>query len=153
MTDKVLARAHGFGICAMAVAALSLIVAVAHLSFGPFAPQKPIERTIAETAVAIKEAAKRVIAGEPDTAAAAPRRSRWNIDRVTDAAVLVLAACAIFLAIVALIRREQLQPAMIGFSLGTGVLLMTWLQWIALIICGAIILFAIITSLGDILPS
>ena len=47
----------------MAVAALSLVVVVAHLSLGPFVPQKPVERTIAETAVAIKEAAKRVIAG------------------------------------------------------------------------------------------
>jgi hypothetical protein len=151
MTETASDKPHGFGICAMAMAALALIVAVAHLSFGPFAPQKPIERTIAETAVAIKDAAKRVIAGEPEPAS--PRKSRWNIDRITDAAVLPLGACAIFLGIIALIRREQFHPAIIGFSLGTGVLLMTWLQWIALIICGAIILFAIITSLGDILPS
>ena len=66
---------------------------------------------------------------------------------------MFLAACAMALAIIGLLRQEQFQPALVGFSVGTGVLLMAWLQWIALIICGAIILFAIITNLDSILPS
>lgn len=55
------------------------------------------------------------------------------------------------LAIVAL-RREDLLPALAGFSLGASVLLMAYLQWIALIICGAIILAAILLSLDILVP-
>lgn len=139
-----------FGIGSMAAAAIALLLTVAHISFGPFAPQKPVEQTIAETAVNIKEAAKRALTGEAQPEEEKPV-SKWNADLIADIAVFVLAAAAILLALIALIRNEQRTPAFTGFSLGAGVLLVAWLQWIALLICGAIILAAIISNLDQIL--
>ncbi len=151
MTALAKTKSIPFGAGSMAVAAIAIILVVAHISFGPFAPQKPAEVTIAETAVKIKDAAKRAISGEAAPAEQKPPRSKWNADRIVDIAVLALAAAAILLAIIALFRNEERTPAFFGFSLGVGVLLMSWLQWIALLICGAIILAAIISNLDEIL--
>ena len=145
-------RSNSFGLLAMVLAAIGLVVAVAQLSLGPFETKPTIERSIAETAVAIKDAAKRVVKGEkePEPVVA---KSGMDIDKIVGIAVIVFAAAGMVMAVVALFRREVQAPAYVGFSLGAGVLLMAWLQWIALIICGAIILVAIINNLGDILPS
>ena len=153
MTEASNEKSTAFGLGSMAIAALALLVAVVHLSLGPVAPQKPIETTIAEKAVAIKEAARRVMTGEPKPEPKAESSARWSTDQIIELAVLALAGIAVVLAVVALVRREQQRLAFAGFSLGTSVLLITWLQWIALVICGAIIVAAIIHSLGDLLPS
>ncbi len=152
MSEARTEKANHFGVGAMAIAAIALLIAVIHLSAGPFKPQEPVSKTIAETAVAIKEAAKRAVTGE-DLPAAEPAASRWDIDRVLDILVLVLAGIAMALAIFALLRKEPQTPAYVGFSLGVGVVLMAYLQWLALLICGAIILVAILNNLSDILPS
>ena len=55
MANQVAARPMSFGIGSMAVAALALVISVAHLSLGPFTPQPPVEKTVAETAVKIKD--------------------------------------------------------------------------------------------------
>ncbi len=152
MLNQVKDKPHSFGISAMLIATLALFISVTHLTVGPFEKQKPIEQTIAETAVKIKEAAKRAVTGEPEPKAIT-QESRFNLDTITTISALACAAAAMLLAIIALVRREERSLAFIGFSLGAGVLLMAWLQWIALLICGAIILVAIIKNLGDILPS
>ncbi|MEL6365817.1 MAG: hypothetical protein AAFR11_13360 [Pseudomonadota bacterium] len=152
MTDAAVstARPLAFGAAAMVFATLALIVAVAHLTLGPFAPQEPVEKTVAETAVAIKDFARRAITGE-DAPPAPPPPPRWDADKMTEAGVLGGAGLAMLLAVAGLLRREPAGAAFAGFALGGGVLLFTWLQWIALIICGAIILAAIIANLSDIL--
>ena len=152
MLDQAKNKPHSFGISAMLIATLALFISVAHLTIGPFETQKPVEQTIAETAVKIKEAAKRAVTGEPAPQVVA-QESRFDLDTITTFFALACAAAAMLLAIIALVRREERSLAFIGFSLGTGVLLMAWLQWIALLICGAILLVAIINNLGDILPS
>ncbi len=145
-------KSNSFGLLAMVLAAIGLVVAVIQLSVGPFETHPPIEKTIAETAVAIKDAAKRAVTGEkaPEPVVV---KSGMDIDTIIGIAVIVFAAAGMAMAVLALFRRETQTPAYVGFSLGAGVLLMAWLQWIALIICGAIILVAIINNLGDILPS
>ncbi|MEM8935200.1 MAG: hypothetical protein AAGC77_02185 [Pseudomonadota bacterium] len=135
------------GIASMAVAAAALILAVAHISFGPFAPQKPIEETIVDTAFKIKDAAQRAVSGKASQQGEPTVQSRWNVDRLVDVSVFVLASVAILLALIALLRNEKRSIALMGFSLGVGVLLMSWLQWIALLVCGAIIIAAIVNNL------
>jgi predicted esterase len=66
---------------------------------------------------------------------------------------VVLGAGAMALAVIALCLSERSRPAFLGFSLGAGVLLMAFLQWVALIICGAILLAAIIVNLHNLVPS
>ncbi|NNF76453.1 MAG: hypothetical protein HKN05_00355, partial [Rhizobiales bacterium] len=132
-------KPNSFGLLAMALAAIGLVVTVIQLSAGPFATHPPIEQTIAETAVAIKDAAKRAVTGQkaPEPVVV---NSGMDIDGMIGIAVIIFAAAGMAMALVALFRREPQTPAYVGFSLGAGVLLMAYLQWIALLICGAIIL-------------
>lgn len=130
----------------MILATFALFISVTHISIGPFETQKPVEQTIAETA------AKRVITGEP-AIEKVEHQSKLDFDFITTIATITLAAGAMLLAIIAFVRREEKTFAYVGFYLGAGVLLMAWLQWIALIICGVIILAAIINNLDSILPS
>ena len=142
--------ANVLGVIAMAIAAAGLILAIVHMTAGPFAPQKPAEQTIAETAVAIRDAAVRAMTGA-EAPPPAPPAPRYDVDDYVQAGVIGFGGVAMILACVALIRREERATALYGFSLGAGVLLLTWLQWIAVMICGVIILAAIIGNLGDIL--
>ncbi|MHA7871156.1 MAG: hypothetical protein ACX939_02280 [Hyphococcus sp.] len=137
-----------FGVAAMAVAALALLVAVVHMSAGPFAPQQPVEQTIVDTALKIKEAAQRAAAGEP---APPPQRAAMDIDQIITLGYLALAGVAMGIALIGLFKDSKHTPAYFGFTLGGAVILITWLQWIAILVCGAVILAAIIYSFGDIL--
>lgn len=153
MTVENISKPNSFGFGAMAIATLALVIAVVHLSFGPFKPQKPIETQIAETAVKIKDAAIRALSGQQTAEDEPVAQSSWDIDRVTDATVIAFAALAMGLGLIALVRGEQHRPAFTGFSLGASVLLVLWLQWIALLICGVILLAAIIGNLDAIISS
>ncbi len=154
MAEAIAQRTLSFGISAMIAATLALFISVAHLSMGPFEKHPPVEQTIAETAVKIKEAAKRALSGEPAPPPVQVEESKFDLDVFTQAMSLAIAGIAMILGITALIRREKQQaPAYVGFSLGAGVLLVFWLQWIALMICGAIVLAAIMFMIGPILPS
>ena len=151
MTETSGAKTAPFGIGSMAIAAVALVLAVAHISFGPFAPQKPVEETIVETAVKIKDAAKRAVTGETASVDAPAARKNWDVDKIISGLVLVLAASGILASIISLIRKEQKAPAFFGFTLASGVLVVAWLQWIALIVGGIILLAAIVMNLDAIL--
>jgi len=150
MTDALTEKPNHLGVAAMALAAIALMVAVIHMTAGPFNPPEPVEQTIAETAVKIKEAAKRAMTGEP-APAPVPEARGFDVDRAVKIASLALAGLAMLLGVGAIAKREERAPALIGFSLGGGVLLVAWLQWIALLICGVIIIAAILHNIGDIL--
>ncbi len=136
------------GIIAMAIATVALFLTVINWVAGPFNPAPPIEDQIVDTAVKIKEAAKRAVTGAP---APAPEKPPFDTDRAMQIAGISLSGLSMLVALIALSLREQKGPALIGFSLGGAVLMMTWLQWLALIIVGVIFIVAIMNNLGDIL--
>ena len=140
-----------FGISAIGFAMSALLLAVVHLSLGPFTPQEPVEKTIVDTAVAIKDYAKQVLMNDGQPVDLPVKTRRRDADWLTDAATLGLAGVALVLALVALIRREPRRNALIGFFLGAGVLTLSWLQWIAILICGMLLLVAIVANLENIL--
>ncbi|MEL7490690.1 MAG: hypothetical protein AAGJ73_08215 [Pseudomonadota bacterium] len=141
-------KPNRFGVIAMAIAALALFLTVTHWVAGPFNPSPPIEDQIVETAVKIKEAAQRAVTGDP---APAPEEPAFDIDRALQITSISLAGLSMAAALFALFLRERQGPALIGFSLGGAVLMMTWLQWLALLIVGVILIAAIVNNIGDIL--
>ena len=138
-----------FGIASIALAAIALMVSVTHMTIGPFAPQKPVEKVIVDTAVNIKDAAMRAVTGA-DAPTSVPT-SNWDIDRVIQAAALGMAGLAMLIAIVSFVRREGSSHAWVGLSMGGAVMLMAYFQWIALLICGVILLCTIVDNLDSIL--
>ena len=151
MSEQVDAKNGKLGLVAMALAAMALVGAVLHMSVGSFAPQKPAEVTIAEFAVNVKDAAAKLMTGEQEEVTPKPFYASWDVDQIFNLGVLSLAGLAMLVAIFALARKEPQRPAYTGFALGVGVLSIVFLKWIALVICGVILLVVIINNIGDIL--
>lgn len=133
------------GFAAMLLSSIALIAVVIQLTVGPFAPQPTVEDNIADLIVGVKEAVERRTAGEA-AAQAAPKA--WNVDRVLITSAISAAGIAMFLGAFALMRKEPKLPALIGFSLATGTLFVIWLQWMAFLLMGVLIITAVIVVLG-----
>jgi len=133
------------GLIAMILSAIALVVVVVQLAAGPFAPQPTAEENIADLIVGVKDAVEARAKGETVTAS---KPNAWDIDRILITSSIAMAGAAMLFGVFAIARKEPKTPALIGFGLGTGTLFVIWLQWIAFIILGALLIAAIINALG-----
>ena len=89
--------------------AIALLVAVSHFWAGPFSPQPSLERTVAEKAVAIKNATIAALKGEKVEEASAPRAI--DLDQGLRIATGILGGLAIILGVVGFARKESVRAA------------------------------------------
>lgn len=136
-----------FGTLAMVLGALTLVVAVAHLFGGPFAPQVSAGQTVGEIAGEIRQSAWASLLGREGPS---PESLPWDIDRVLWLAAAIGGALSVVLAMVALVRHEPWRAAAAGATLGIAALTLQFLTWAVLVILGALILYAIISNMGEI---
>ncbi len=134
------------GLVAVLCGGLSLVAAVLHFFVGPIAPQQPLEESIAELAVDVRNAVAAELAGEEYEGA--PNRQRWDADRLVDLGTVVVGLAAILLAVASFIRREDLRVAGSAVALGGGAIAFQFVALAILMVVGAIIIFAIIGQLG-----
>jgi hypothetical protein len=139
-----------FSCFAIGLGALALAMALIHVFAGPFAPTQSLDVTIGEFAANVRAAAQRALAGE---AQPAPVAAAWDIDRILRAALPAAGVLSVLLAVVGLLRQEPKRAALCGLALGTGAILAQVLLWVAMAICAAIIIAAIIDNIGDVLGS
>lgn len=109
-----------WSVAGIALGAIALLLAVTHFWAGPFDTPPPLEQTVAEKAVALRDAAVAALRGEDYEAPAA--RSAWNIDRIAPLAVAVLAALAIITAAGGFARGENGRAAGGALLLGATAL-------------------------------
>ena len=95
-----------FGI---AVGGTALLIALVHFWAGPFAPQPSLERTVAETAVAIRDATVAAMRGE-EIEEASPRRD-FDLDKGLRVLAPVLGGIAVILGVTAVAKGEPLRAA------------------------------------------
>ena len=149
MADFQLNRAP-WAATAMGFGALALMGAMIAVYAGPFAPQpKPGTALGAFTADFIN-ATLRGLKGEVQPDPAAPG---VTLDDLVMMAVAAGGALAVVLSIVALARRESRHLAIGALALGTAALVFQFVVWLALLICGVILILAIIDNIGDIFAS
>lgn len=102
-------RKSTFGAIGMTLGAVAFLLAIVHFWGGPFAEQPPIERTIAEKAVAIKDATVAALKGEER---AQPQEARSvDIDQIVWLSTALLGGLAIILAVVGFARHESVRVA------------------------------------------
>ena len=130
----------------LAVGALALLMGLVHFWAGPFAPQKPVETSIAEAAVEIRDAAMRAMKGEEPPP---PERAEWNIDRTIETATGSFGGLAIVLAMVGFVAREPKRNVAGAVFLGASALAFQFFTWFALALIGAILSGALLTAFGD----
>lgn len=92
------------GFIGIAIGAVALLVAVVHFWAGPFSPQPSLEKTVAEKAVAIKNATIAALRGKEIEEE--PIRRKVDLDQVVRIATSALGALAIILGVVSFAKRE-----------------------------------------------
>lgn len=136
------------GYFGFALGALALILVLVHFWAGPFEPQQRAGVTIGEIAGDIRAAAVRKLKGEPQPKAAP---AEWDVDRVVKLVAAVLAGLAVIASVAGLVRRETWRPAAAGIAFGVSAVAFQVFTWTILVLAGAIILYAIVNNIGDIL--
>ena len=138
MTEKTVPRISLGGI---AIGGIALLVAVVHFWAGPFAPQKSVERTVAETAVAIRDATVAALKGE-EIQDRAPESNSFDIDRTLMLSASVLGGIALILAVVGFAMGEPARAAGGAAILGAGAIAFQF----AVVALGAIILAILVAA-------
>ena len=143
------AAKSAFGIIGMVCGGIALMLVVFHFYAGPFQPQKSLERTVAEIAVNISKEVVRVAKGEP-----ADLESRsWSIDDILRIVVSVCGVLAIILAAIGFARREDTRPVAAAASLGASAIGFQFISWLALLAAGLVLIWIVVSNLGEILGS
>ncbi len=149
MSTGVAVSRTAFGIVGMICGGAALMLVVFHFYAGPFQPQKSLERTIAEIAVNISKEVVRVAKGKP---ADLERRS-WSIDDILRIVVSVSGVLALILAAIGFARREDSRPVAAAAGLGASAIGFQFISWLALLAAGLVLVWIVVSNLGEILGS
>jgi small-conductance mechanosensitive channel len=116
MTTGKTANNSMFGMLAIALGFLAFAGVVGHFFLGPVDPPPPIEVSIAEKAVSIRDATVAALKGE-EYEAERNVRARTLDDYLT-LSLVALAVVSILLSVIGFVRHERLRPSIAGAALG-----------------------------------
>lgn len=151
MHTETLDRAHwaliGFGVGAIALMAAAVMTSGV-MSHDP-ETEKSIGTLMGEIARDMRAAAT---GAEPPVAPSAPAtRSLFDVGGVLWYVVPVFGMLAAFLGGISLYKHEPAGLAKLAIGMGIGAVIMQYAFWIALLICGTMLLVAIVGNIGDII--
>ncbi|MBT8457506.1 MAG: hypothetical protein HKO95_06910 [Rhodobacteraceae bacterium] len=137
-----------FGLVGFFLGVVALLVILVQLS-AFFEPQeaKSVGTTIGEIAAEIKDSAARAMSGEP--APEAPPPPPDYTQEITLAA-LIAAAAAIVLGGIGLFRHEPSRLPSMAVGFGVSAFVAQYVFWLAILICGTVLLISIIANLDSI---
>lgn len=124
----------------------ALLLAVIHFWAGPFSPQPSIERTVAETATAIRDATVAAMRGEEiaDTTSS----NEYDLDKGMEVLAAVLGGCAIILGAVGFAKGEPGRAAGGAAALGAGTIAFQFAVFALGAIVLVILIVAVLSQLG-----
>ena len=127
-----------FGLWGIGVGAFALLLVLFHFYAGPLSPTPTLEQSVAEKAVAIRDATVAALKGEEVKAA---KSREMNLDRALEVGAAVLGGLAVILGVIAFARHESVRAAVGGPVLGAGAIAFQF----AAVALGAIV-FALILA-------
>jgi hypothetical protein len=140
-------RKSPFGLTAVIPAGAALFGAVMHFWAGPFAEPPPIEETLAEAAVSIRDAVTAELSGEePEESSAFS--GDWDVDRIIQVSVAGIALLGVFLAVASFLRRDDIRHSGADVAPGGRAIAFQVFAIALGIIVAAIVIGFIIHSLG-----
>lgn len=125
----------------IALGAGALLLALVHFWAGPLSPQPPVEKSVAEKAVAIRDATLAALRGE-DAPAPEPPRASYDLDRIASLATAVLGGLAVILAVVGYALKEQ--PRVAGGAAVLGIAALAY--QFALLALGVFLIVALVSA-------
>ena len=140
--DKIKSKIGTIGVI---IGSIALLLALFHFYGGPFSPQPKLEQTIAEKAVAIRDATVAALKGKEVKKES--WTSKWDADKIIDVITALLGGTAIIAGIFAFIRKESLRVAGGAAVLGGGAIAFQFAALALGAIVVAIILSAVLSQL------
>ncbi len=137
-----------FGLVGFMLAIASLVIILIQLS-AIFEPQeKSSGSVIGEIAADIKQSAARALTGEPSPKPTPPPP---DYSQFITIAALCLAGIAVVLGGIGLYRNEPHRLSYLAVGVGVSALVMHYVFWLAILICGVALLISIIGNIENIL--
>ena len=146
MTTGETANNSMFGMLAVVLGFLAFAAVVGHFFVGPVDPPPPIEVSIAEKAVSIRDATVAALKGEEYEAErnVQPR----TLDDYLTYSFIGLAVVAILLSVIGFVKHERLRPSIAGAALGGLAITFQFATMVFFGLLCAIVLAAVIDKLG-----
>ena len=145
---QIVERPARLGLIGFIFGTLAFICA-AYLVSIQFAPSdQSIGSAIGQIAGDIKTAARAAISGEAEPAA--PVAPNWDLTAILAFIIPALSTLAILLGGFSLFRKEPRQLPMWSIGLGISAVLFQFAFWLAMVICGTLLLMSVLNNIGDI---
>lgn len=106
------------GSIGIVIGSIALLLALFHHYAGPLSPQPKLERTIAETAVALRDATMAALNGKEIKKRS--WTSKWDADKLIDVMAGLFGGLAVICGFSALIRKEPFRVTVGAAVLGGG---------------------------------
>jgi len=139
-------KSSKLGFIGIVVGAAALLLVLVHFWAGPFSPQPTLESTVAEKAVAIRDATVAALKGEEVKEYAPP--TEMNLDKALDISGSVLGGAAIILGVLGFAKKESVRVAGGAAVLGTGAIAFQFAALAVGAIIVAILIAAVLSQLG-----
>jgi hypothetical protein len=135
------------GFIGIGIGAIALLMAIVHFWAGPVSPQPSLEKTVAEKAVAIRDATVAALKGEAIEDKKVSRSS-FDLDDTLRITTSVLGGLAIILGVVSLATREPFRVAGGAAVLGGSALAFQFAVLALGLIFLAILTASVVSQLG-----
>lgn len=137
-----------WGLWGLALGAAALAIVTLQMSALFAGPEPNPGSTIGAIAGEIREAAARAVLGHPQPD---PQIERWTLKDYLGFVAPVLAGLATLVGGIGLYRQEAPRLATIAITFGVSAFVMQYVFWLAVMICGVVLLTTIIRNLDSIL--
>jgi len=134
------------GFIGIAFGSIALLLALVHFWAGPFSPQPSLEQTVAEKAVAIKNATIAKLKGKEIDIS--QQKSPMDTDRILSITTAVLGGLAIILGVVGFAKKESLRVVGSAAVLGGGAIAFQFATLALGVIVAAILISAVLSQIG-----
>jgi hypothetical protein len=128
------------------IGATALLLALFHFYAGPFSPQPTLEDSVAEKAVAIRDATIAALKGEEKEKETVI--SEMNLDKGVQIATALLGGIAIILGVIGFAKKESIRVAGGAAALGGGAIAFQFLTVALGVIVFAILIAAVLNQIG-----
>jgi len=135
-----------FGIAGTFIGLVALGIAVLHFFAGPIETPPPIEETVAQLTVNIKDAMSAKFKGEEYVAPA--KESGIGPDKIVEYSVIAFGFLALVLGVVGFVRGEDIKANGAAVAVGAGAITFQFAVAVVGAILGIMLIAAIIGSIG-----
>ena len=135
------------GFCFGVLALLAATMMVSDLMAPPPEAEKSIGTAIGEIARDIRAAAT----GSPTPVAEAPPADAFDLHAVLFIVTPILGGLAALLGGISLFRHEPRTLSKMAIAMGVGAFVMQYVLWLALLICGTVLMVSVVSNMDGIL--